>query len=471
MKGFLWFCLLCEFLPVATSKSSNSTSLGFILPPIPPLEAARDCEYTAVWMVAPNMTVASVGMMMDNMCNTTDKVNPTWENWMEWFFSDDATEKVDEIYDFTLSSCTQAFCEQLKWEGNADLAGRGMMITYWLEVSLATFYAVVIFTAWRSTPTVPVSARSIRSQRLHKILQLIQPAATGSAPALLDSMILFSIAMLAAALYAFASAHFTGQGMTSAEWIPVLFMASFSTLPPVLMQCVAQPMWRPKFRTCQWIFIGLLVAAVHIFAATTVSPEIRKHAKNGGLGEVYYRDGDVKFPDGKNTYNEYCSAATEPLQITLKVFRIAAPAVVGILIIACLPWERRFHWAKVLRSAIWVITAILSFISMWTLLSIFSAYRWSQSIHSGASNKERAWGFGQILALAQWIPSMADFVFIFFYGSEAGLQAHMPTTHHVRQVSTHNDHVMLTDSATDIDADTDYKSLLTPYSRSMSHGP
>ncbi|KAH7065956.1 hypothetical protein BKA63DRAFT_168018 [Paraphoma chrysanthemicola] len=455
MKRLLWFCLLGDILPVTVSAFSSNDSLSFVLPPLPPLDVNRDCEYTAIWLADRNVTIASVAMMMDNMCNTTYKKSPSWENWMEWYFSNSSDEKVMEIYNFTLSHCNRKYCEKLEWEGNADLAGRGMMITYWLEISLATFYALVISTMEKPSTSSPHSSRPIRFQHLYKILQYVQPAATGSAPVLLDSMIMFSIAMLAAAVYAFGSSLSTKRCMTKAEWAPVLFMATFSTLPPVLMQLVAQPMWRQMFRVCQWIFIGLLVLAVHMLAVTFSSPEIITYTK-------------AQIPDNKQIYDERCSAATKPLETTMKVFKIAAPVAVAILVTVFLPWDRRFHWAKPLRSAVWIVTAILSFSGMWVLLSIFSAYRWSQATQSGASNKELAWGFGQILALVQWIPSMADFVCIYFYGTEFGLQAHMPRMYHVRRVSTDCEHSR---SATRDLANTNTKSPLKSKSMSMPHGP
>jgi len=70
-------------------------------------------------------------------------------------------------------------------------------------------------------------------------------------------------------------------------------------------------------------------------------------------------------------------------------------------------WIRR--WRTIWRLGIaWLNLAI-----MWAVFFYFADLRYSIIDSAGAADTQNTWGFGQILALATWVPVFAEFIYIF----------------------------------------------------------
>jgi hypothetical protein len=79
----------------------------------------------------------------------------------------------------------------------------------------------------------------------------------------------------------------------------------------------------------------------------------------------------------------------------------------GIPGVADRPWVVR--WRSVWRLGV----AWLNMLAMWGLLAYFTVLRHRIIKTAGGLDNEDKWSFGQILALATWVPIMAEFVYIF----------------------------------------------------------
>ncbi|KAL1844512.1 hypothetical protein VTK73DRAFT_2387 [Phialemonium thermophilum] len=64
---------------------------------------------------------------------------------------------------------------------------------------------------------------------------------------------------------------------------------------------------------------------------------------------------------------------------------------------------------------------------MWVILAYFVVLRSRIVATSGPADPENTWGFGQVLALATWVPIVAEFVYIFIWGLEESLDSHLPS--------------------------------------------
>ncbi|KAF2026123.1 hypothetical protein EK21DRAFT_116127 [Setomelanomma holmii] len=400
---------------MTTPTSLSGAPLNWTVPAIPALNNTRYCEYTAPWLATRDDTITGVITMMDSICNTTDQKFPTGAQWLEWYLSDVSNATVSDLSSYTIEYCSAEFCRKLGWEGNSDLAGRGMMVTYWLEGGLACIYAIFIRVGARMSLSRGDGSRNGRGTSPRTMMQSMTSAVIGSAPGLLDSMVLFCVAMLAAALYSYAHALATKDGVTDAERISLLFMAVYSIFPPALVQSVMAPMQRKKFHIVQWCLICVLAILDCVLAAVAPSPST--------TNLVYGRDWT-----NEQIYDQTCAASNVPMWVAMKAFEIIAPTAIAILATARLPWAYQFQKRKVeaFQSYLWMLPAVVSFSGIWVFMGIFAAYRSKQGQLSGESDKEREWGFGQILALAQWLPVLANFAYIFFYGLERGLSGSLP---------------------------------------------
>ncbi|ORY12188.1 hypothetical protein BCR34DRAFT_600755 [Clohesyomyces aquaticus] len=387
---------------MASNNSLASANLSFTPPPF---LKSPDCMLAAAWLATPNDTIESVVTMMDDMCHTTESDEPTAGQWIGWYLSSESDEYVVGWVDYTVTNCTKPFCEELKWEGNSDLAGRGMMITYWLEGVLACIYALFI-----CAESYIQALHRRKGSVMSKFLSKLSAAIGQSSVDLLSTMLLFCVAMLAATLYGYADAmRPPKKGITEAERVSFAFMATFSIFPPVLVQSVLGPLRREKFRFVLWFTIYVLVVAVRVLAEFT--PTLDVSAK------VYKEESQRKL-----SFETYCAANTEQLWIALAAFEIAAAASIILWFSLKISWTQRLKIVKICRSVWWRIPFALSFSGIWIFLGIFAAYRKKQGKMSGDSNKELAWGFGQILALATWAQPILDAIYIFVFGAEEGLE-------------------------------------------------
>ena len=92
------------------------------------------------------------------------------------------------------------------------------------------------------------------------------------------------------------------------------------------------------------------------------------------------------------------------LWLALTAFVVTGFGIPGL---ADRPWVRR--WRSVWRLGI----AWLNLLLMWGLLAYFTVLRHNIIETSGGLDDENKWGFGQLLALATWVPVLAEFLYIF----------------------------------------------------------
>jgi hypothetical protein len=90
--------------------------------------------------------------------------------------------------------------------------------------------------------------------------------------------------------------------------------------------------------------------------------------------------------------------------------------IVRLLVIAGRARFARFadhklnHLFPILSKTVRMLYGLYLFVSMWLLLAFWTLWRASILSHSG-KRTETTWGFGQILALATWVPVVVDFVY------------------------------------------------------------
>lgn len=111
----------------ATMALNISLTSNFSSPPAPIIQYPS-CEHAATHFAPLNATIDSIVFMMDDAANTSHSDLPTALEWIGWYYSNDSDIFLDQVFNCTLESCKKELCHDLKWEGNADLAGRGVSI-------------------------------------------------------------------------------------------------------------------------------------------------------------------------------------------------------------------------------------------------------------------------------------------------------------------------------------------------------
>jgi hypothetical protein len=253
----------------------------------------------------------------------------------------------------------------------------------------------------------------------------------GSLDAFLTATMLMAIVMLVAAIY--TSANRVTEVKTKIQNLPYygsavydmvlsLLAASFSIFPVMLLYALvgrhtgrhrgkdgkqtggAPDKHRVWMRRCV-LFCMWALACAEVYLAPR--------------GEWDYKD---RHDANANSNNDFCShrggisywqgmKAAQFLVIGLPLIWIVLTAFVitgfGIPGMVDRPWVRR--WRSVWRLGI----AWLNLLFMWGLLAYFQYLRHEIIKTADGLDNEDTWSFGQILALATWVPVIAEFAYIF----------------------------------------------------------
>ncbi|EFX06034.1 hypothetical protein CMQ_4103 [Grosmannia clavigera kw1407] len=81
-------------------------------------------------------------------------------------------------------------------------------------------------------------------------------------------------------------------------------------------------------------------------------------------------------------------------------------------------------------------SAWLCCVIMWVILISFVNLRGVIVKTAGSMDTDDEWAFGQVLAIATWAPVVADVIYLFVFGLEAGLAGTLPNDYTVRRIAT-----------------------------------
>jgi hypothetical protein len=271
-----------------------------------------------------------------------------------------------------------------------------MLATYVIQAALITMYIPVLVAVrsdkvpmrWLKTPTV---ARSIS-------------AVQHSTVSFLNASLVFAVAMLSASLVSFAR-H---EDMTTSTMAIMIFMPFSSILPVALLQLsTSDNLRRTRGRFLIWITIlGLMIGILYIVAPKApnlkVSPVPGDDASNKQtLWEVVC----VGYPTAVRTL--LLSFIFAGLVLLASVAYI-----IGSLVMS-LPWFPTPCCLGISRSLWW--TALVSgFVAMWGSLGWVFYLQIMKNGISGNDNEDMEWSFGQVLAIATWVPVMIEFAYVWW---------------------------------------------------------
>ncbi|KAI0888323.1 uncharacterized protein GGS22DRAFT_96027 [Annulohypoxylon maeteangense] len=318
---------------------------------------------------------------------------------------------------FPLVNCTTDICKNLDWIGDPDVSGRGMLITYYIAAGLVTIYLCAL----TLTDTGLFRQQFPTGSKRAWILAAIEE----SASTFLDATLIFAVSMLAAACFRLSQAYLQEFGHISGHWmiyasIGSIYMSTFSSLLPLLLQLSAHGVRHHWLRVVMWTLVILLGIANEI------------------LYDYFF--GKVKFhlfSQLKDMLENIWLGVCSPLKLlnygldpTLRIAQIllVLNAFSYIIWMACkgrtantqrsprlrLFRQKAVRFIKILNMAVCCLL-------MWSMLGLFHIYRDKVNNTAGKDNQNSDWTFGQVLAVATWVPVLVEFVTVLKYGPEEGL--------------------------------------------------
>ncbi|KAL1872442.1 hypothetical protein VTK73DRAFT_1520 [Phialemonium thermophilum] len=390
----------------------------------------------------------------------------SWNIFNHWVGSDTdgfwnwTSEFATNVIEAPIASCPEEYCKAVAYTGNADLTGIGVHVSYYVEAILATMY-LVAFTIWHVKRHVQAkrndgsaAAEALLAEEREAAVasggkppklslgQRILDSFRGSLDAFLTASMLISIVMLFAAIYTSIDRRKARSVSAAQQALPYfgsavydiilsLLAASFSVFPVMLIYALmgrrggkARHNGAGNDQHRVWLRRVVLVVMWCLAAAEVYL---------GPRGELDYKERHDAHQEANYDFcnhrggTRYWQAmkAAQVLVIGVPLLWLVLTAFVvtgfGIPGVADLPWVRR--WRSVWRLGV----AWLNMLLMWGLLAYFTVLRHRIIKTADGLDNEDRWTFGQILALATWVPVVVEFLYIFIWGIEESLGTHMPS--------------------------------------------
>jgi hypothetical protein len=331
-------------------------------------------------------------------------------------------------------SCLPNLCPSLGWEGDSDVSGRGMIVSYALEAALVTIFAI-FFGLGLVRPVQRVGARVVERvpRKLHAYN--VYGAFESLAKPFLFAAMLFAIAMNVATIYRFASAtQHDDRSIPLYGLLGSYYMAAFSILPAVLLQTAVRNEYLGHTFLRQTLWFSIIVFSITVnimgsafttrldqlatdFNAFIDSRDTDRIATRVAvnLQNVFWIQSCVDFETIDDQDTSY-TVAVAFLSVNgfwwlcnmVYLFNTHGrgfPAPVRATARRLLAWRPR-RWAVYLR----VLNGLFACGLMWAMLGIFLQFRSDVGKTAGGSDKDSEWSFGQVLALATWASVILDFV-------------------------------------------------------------
>ncbi|KAI2631852.1 hypothetical protein GGR54DRAFT_627459 [Hypoxylon sp. NC1633] len=327
--------------------------------------------------------------------------------------------EVYNLIDFALEKCSADVCKNLNWVGDQDASGRGMLITYFVAAMLVTLYLGVLVLSRleifkRRYPASSKTARFVSGFE-------------ESINTFLDTALIFAFALVVATCFRLSQTIWQAHDPERGHWIlyadiASIYMSNFSIFLPLLLQSVAPDLRLNWLRGLFWI----LIAIISIVNECLFDSFFARITKQDPL--------DTNPEDIlEETWLLYC----EPIELyysglypTLRLAQalLLLNAIYYVTYKSCIRktrgvsrWPRLKGFWQTASRYIQGFDMVLSFMLMWTMLGLFYIYRMRVNDAAGDTNQNTSWTFGQVMAMATWIPVLLEYLSIIKYGPEKGL--------------------------------------------------
>lgn len=313
-----------------------------------------------------------------------------------------------------------------------------MIFSYCFQAALVTLYFVALLLSNYNVVRRGQSRRNLFYNFVNSFRE--------SARTFLDATVVFSGAVLVATVYTLSMAVYRSNAhpdrpMTMSGPVVNMFVALFSIFPCMALHALASRFLRPgRTRKLLWIFHGLLISvSVTLYHVYRYNP----------LEDIDNRlSWDLKG-DIDNQYQWEMFCLDKPNLVRTNRVIIGFSALLFVIALFYVLVVRNFFRFPLfdaersktfrrLHELWWLIAAVVPFMGMWACLIFFLDLRQELYQNAGATNKDREWTFGQVLATGTWVPVLADFFHILFQAPEDALNRKLSDRYCVVETSTHD---------------------------------
>ncbi|KAK0752988.1 hypothetical protein B0T18DRAFT_423617 [Schizothecium vesticola] len=411
-----------SWVPTATSPA-----LSWAAPALEDFNFSHNCTLAGQWAAAEEVEFVPTLNYIRAALPEGFSPPPTDYQIIEWFTSN-VVYGNETVYramrTSAVENCRFETCEALEWEGIADLAGIGMVITYFLEAIITTLLFLLMSLDHHKGRKSHVNNffERLGLPRLH-IPYRLSAAMSGSLDEFLNSAIVFALSMLAASIFENSISTLThGDETTVYATLLSVLLPLFTVFPVAILQATARgTLRRSKLRAAIWLLMIVLIMVVCVVAMTTF--KYLTHTENGDFYTTL---------TSQQNFERWCAPTEKEFSVRPAFFAGALTLAFGSIfwfvvvrthrLFIGIPAFGPHRVLNTIREVWWLVVAGLNLIGMWTYLVLFTEYRRLIVQRAGYSQQDTRWSVGQVLALFTWAPVLVDFLYILILGPKKGLE-------------------------------------------------
>ncbi|KAI9168004.1 hypothetical protein HJFPF1_04148 [Paramyrothecium foliicola] len=426
--------------------ASNVTT-AWIAPPLSMFEP-RNCTLGSSWAAAAlrliheNRTIQDVPLLL-----TVEYLRAAIpQNWthpprtgdiLAWYavhrdFDDPKVEEFwDKMIEFPLEECNTAICAQLDWTGDPEISGEGMMISYYIVAIMSLIWFIAINVGELSY----LKNHRIRRKRAAKVLRGFQEASYD----FLDAALVFSAAMHLATITRYARVVANEERTYSAySLLGSVFMSTFTIFPALVLQTVTDRLRKHWLRIILWFVIIASSIITEVFYVI-----VGKRDHWGWFTHEYYSNRPIHFRE--LVWQRVCEG-NENRERMMHLLSFGHVWLglnliwwIWYVIASVVPndWKdkrrggRWYDFFKSTQKILIITNGCICVLTMFAFLGLYHYYTNHVSEMAGLDMaKDGTWTFGQVLALATWVPVIVQFISISLFGKK-GLNARLSARYEV----------------------------------------
>ncbi|KAK7963523.1 hypothetical protein PG988_010497 [Apiospora saccharicola] len=347
----------------------------------------------------------------------------TWNDPFNHTFSDESAS----------NHCTKELRIKLQIEGNSDIVGIGVLVSYFIEAGLASAFAVAIALEHSHSLLCPSKAGSKLRYRC------VGDSVAASLSVFFWASMLLCLGMQVASLMTIV-AEYKEKDITPRiqEWVGgekyyinttyFAAVASGFSSASVILAGQLSIQGNPRRRR----FIIAILVVVGVLQTATLGYYLVEDSKSLRLFSRFQNPTVLRLFMFDTWYQPLQSSTTFRLYLSLYSFVEFVGLVTLIVAVRyrAVNVQRKWNLPEVFKKAIEVVFQATWLAMMWTTLALVMDQRAQLDEIDGTENPLNDWSFGQILALSTWVPVVVEFFYTFF--CEPPIPAQEPHLTHAR---------------------------------------
>ncbi|KAK1775871.1 hypothetical protein QBC45DRAFT_453595 [Copromyces sp. CBS 386.78] len=335
---------------------------------------------------------------------------------IDWYFNRSLNDDSDFgwLYLEVAGPCFHEYCNALTWEGNPDISGIGVNIAFFIQAILTSIFLFIYVGFYIA------EAHRIRKnpgQANQKITSLWRKAADDCLSVFWSTCFVFALTLAAGTLCFNVIYHSPGH----------VYSGYFGYLGTVLSVAALVCLWpwfpgRYQYPVLTFSGVSVLLGLV-IGVSMTFLKEVSSDDKTVFERACLESRQDLNWGDLSDDNPFF-----EPTQSTTYVqnfVRYTPYATLALLVVwggaffFTLVWRRRnkitnWNLYKMITGILGGLLVLGSFALVWIAFSFFFYLRIRVESLAGPSYAENEWGFGQIVAIAAWLPLFGQIGMVVF---------------------------------------------------------